>query len=313
MRPLQVTILYSLILICFNCSFFREETSDIEDSPLNSNPSNESSIRWVDILDGSTIRKEPGEDSPILAKLSFRAKLKVINPDKTVTGWEYVEWKSKKGWVLQEDISLEPPGASNGFVPEYLEDICDGIQNSLECYKAVETKVIMDGAPASRNGNTLTVKLSKDKTLQFIDNPSEDDKAEFYNYIDYQVDSGVHLIQLSKYESGHLLGIHDQSGQMIQLLDYPEFSPDGFRFATAFFCPNSNYCENGIQIYKIQSEGFREEYSFKSSTWNGSDPIWLDGQRISLFFYGNGYMEDPTEKGILKIKNGKWILVKEDM
>ena len=266
-----------LITLLIGCSYFREETADTEEPIQNSSSeAQESLTRWVDILDGSALYKEPAEESPILTKIGFRTRLKVIQSTKPAEGWVFVEWKTKKGWVLSEDISLEPPGASNGFVPDYLEDICEGIQNSLECYKAVETKVLQNGVPASRNGNILTLKLSKEKILEFTDIPSEGETAEYYNYIDYQIDTGIHLIQYSKYEGGHLLGIHDQSGQVIHLLDYPEFSPDGSRLATAFYCPDSNYCENGIQIYKIKPEGLREEYSLKSSTWTGSDPIWLD-------------------------------------
>lgn len=301
-----------LFLISFQCSFFHDETADIEEpNGIATVETQESVTRWIDILDGSALYREPSEDAPILSKIGFRAKLKVLETPKKKEGWEYVEWKSKKGWVLQEDISLEPPGSSTGFVPEYLEDICEGIQNSLECYKAVETKVLQDGVPAFRNGSVLTVKLPKEKILEFIDKPSEGEWAEYYNYIDYQPEIGIHLIQLSKYEGGHLLGIHELSGQVVHLLDYPEFSPDGTRLASAFYCPDSSYCENGIQIYKIKPEGLREEYSVKSSSWKGSDPIWLDDQKISIFIYGNGYMDEPTEKGIIKLKNGKWILIKE--
>jgi hypothetical protein len=311
MKLSNLTTFFFLIFLYTSCSFFREETATT-DEPLQAE-NIESDIRWVDILDGAEMFEDPYEDSRVLSRLHFRSKLKVSPTTKTSEGWEFVEYKSKKGWINMEDLSLEPPGSTNGFVPDYLEDICEGIQNSLECFKAVETKVLLDGAPASRDGDVLSVIIQKDKKIEFKDKPTQGDNSEYYNYIDFQSEPQIHIIQYSKYEGGHLLGVHSPSGQIIKLLDYPEISPDGKKLAAAFFCPDSNYCENGLQIYKISSKGLKEEFTLKSSKWTGSDPIWLDDSHISLFFYENGYIEEPTKKGILKHKNGKWILTKDDI
>ena len=120
---LYIQILFFIIFIFLtNCSFFREETATIEESEKEK--VEETDIRWVDILDGSELYKFPNEESPILLKIGFRSKLKIIPSKEKTEGWEYVEWGLKKGWISLEDISIEPPGSSGGFVPEYLEDIC---------------------------------------------------------------------------------------------------------------------------------------------------------------------------------------------
>jgi hypothetical protein len=302
---------FTLLFFSLTCTFFKEETS-IPTEPTQDEDI-ESNFRWVDILDGTEIYDSPSLDSKILAKLKFRSKLKVVQAVQKEEGWEFVEYKSRQGWINMEDLSIEPPGSANGFVPEYLEDICEGIQNSLECFKAVETKVLQDGVPASREGNVLSIVVQKDKKMDFKDQPNQGENSEYFNYIDFQIEAKIHIIQYSKYEGGHLLGVHSHSGQIIKLLDYPEISPNGKKLASALFCPDSNYCENGLQIYKISKKGIQEEFSMKSSTWTGSDPVWLDEENISLFFYENGYIQEPTQKGILKHKNGKWILTKEDI
>jgi len=51
----------------------------------------------------------------------------------------------------------------------------------------------------------------------------------------------------------------------------------------------------------------------KSQNWTGSDPVWIDDTHVSLFFYDKGFMEEPTQKGTVKIKNGKWVLLKDDI
>ena len=307
-----IQILFFIILVFLtDCSFFREETATIEE--YEKEKVEMSDIRWVDILDGSELYKFPSEESPVLLKIGFRSKLKIIASKEKTEGWEYIEWGSKKGWISLEDISIEPPGSSGGFVPEYLEDICEGIQNSLECFKAVETKVLQNGLPVTRDGNTLSITISKDKKIEFKDKPTQGENSEYYNYIDFQTESQIHLVQYSGYEGGQLIGIHSPTGQKIKLLDYPEVSPDGTKITSAFFCPDSNYCENGLQIYSVSNNGIKEEFSLKSSKWTGSDPIWIDEKHISLFFYEKGYMEEPTGKGTLKFKNGKWILTKDSI
>ncbi len=307
-----IQILFFIFLVFLtDCSFFREETATIEE--YEKEKVEMSDIRWVDILDGSELYKFPSEESPVLLKIGFRSKLKVITSKEKTEGWEYIEWGSKKGWISLEDISIEPPGSSGGFVPEYLEDICEGIQNSLECFKAVETKVLQNGLPVTRDGNTLSITISKDKKIEFKDKPTQGENSEYYNYIDFQTESQIHLVQYSGYEGGQLIGIHSPTGQKIKLLDYPEVSPDGTKITSAFFCPDSNYCENGLQIYSVSNNGIKEEFSLKSSKWTGSDPIWIDEKHISLFFYEKGYMEEPTGKGTLKFKNGKWILTKDSI
>lgn len=301
----------ALLLFFVSCSFFKEETS-MHEEPVKKEEFIPD-FRWVDILDGTEIFDNPSEDSKILAKLKFRSKMKVVQTARKEEGWEFVEYKSKRGWINMEDLSIEPPGSTNGFVPEYLEDICEGIQNSLECFKAVETKVLQDGVPARRDGNILSIVVQKNKMIEFKDHPSQGENSEYFNYIDYQVEPKIHIIQYSKYEGGHLLGVHSPTGQIIRLLDYPEISPNGKKLAAALFCPDSNYCENGLQIYKISKKGIQEEFSLKSSNWTGSDPVWIDEDSISLFFYENGYIQEPTQRGLLKHKNDKWILTKEDI
>ena len=66
-------------------------------------------------------------------------------------------------------------------------------------------------------------------------------------------------------------------------------------------------------VNNVEQENGKEEFSLKSSKWTGSDPIWIDEKHISLFFYEKGYMEEPTGKGTLKFKNGKWILTKDSI
>jgi hypothetical protein len=100
MKPSNLTIFFFLIFLYISCSFFREETA-ITDEPLQVE-NLESDIRWVDILDGTEMFENPSEDSRVLASLHFRSKLKVSPTTKTSEGWEFVEYKSKKGWINME-------------------------------------------------------------------------------------------------------------------------------------------------------------------------------------------------------------------
>ena len=72
-----IQILFFIFLVFLtDCSFFREETATIEE--YEKEKVEMSDIRWVDILDGSELYKFPSEESPVLLKIGFRSRLKII-------------------------------------------------------------------------------------------------------------------------------------------------------------------------------------------------------------------------------------------
>jgi hypothetical protein len=307
-----VFLKYFLILLVglvANFCFLVEKTGieEVKDHIIDTSKSDRKKI-WINVLDGSEIYKSPEDNSTVLGLARFRSYLNPTGLEKN--GWIEVEWKNKNGWVLEEEISQEPPKESGYFVPEHLEEICDEIKNSSECYAKVEQEVLKDSEYASRKGKILSVKIKEDEILEFVNKSLAGDASEFYFYIDYIEEIKLHMIHLSKYEGGVYLGIHHPTGQRIQLVDFPEVSPDGKRIATSYHCPEMNYCKNGVQIFSVSEKGLERELEL--TEWKGSDPVWLGNNEISLYFYEKGFFKEPTGKGRLVLRKSKWQLEQED-
>lgn len=304
-------IFFSLITLFSSC-FLIDKTSKEEVDTSEANLEVDDFLSYVNVLDGSELYESADDSSKVLANLPFRSRFKELPEEAKKEDWVYVEWRGKKGWIPEDEISKDPPKSGNGFVPEHLEEICVGMENSLQCYRAVEKIVLQEGVPAKRQGAKLQVLLNDDNVMEFEDNPSEDESAIFFNYIEFIEEIDLHIIQSSVYEGGSLIGVH-LSGQKINLIDFPEVSPDRKRFVTAFFCPNTTYCKNGIQIYSILEKKLERELNLEFRDWTGSDPVWIDENTISFFLYENGLSEEPTRKGKLYRHKNKWKMEKEDL
>lgn len=233
---------------------------------------------------------------------------------KASVGKFYYEWSDEQfSLVGKSEIQLEtgapplPPGMK-------LDDLCSGIDNSLECAQEIERYQLQKGENArsvKRLGVELILKLDDGSWLTVKDDVDPDDKTSVirYSFRDHLLKIGYFLIHRQLHEGRDYLMIHERTGRRYELHDVPAISPDKQRLVTASNGVTGGYSPNAVQIWRLTGNGMELEQTLEPQGWGPSDPIWLDNDTIKLTknypVTAQGGLQ--TTSATLK-RNGKWRL-----
>jgi hypothetical protein len=230
------------------------------------------------------------------------------------TGKFYYEWKDDRFALIAEgEIQLEP-GAPPLPPGMELDDLCSGIDNSLECAQEIERYQLKKPEIArrvKRSGGELILQLRGGRSLSVRDEQRPDDQAATvkYNFRDYLGKIGYFLIHRQFYEGSDYLMVHERTGSRYALHNVPVLSPDQQRLVTASDGVTGGYSPNAVQIWRLTQNGMEMEQTIEPQGWGPSDPKWTDNHTIRLTkkYPAAGPGEPRTESATLK-RNGKWQL-----
>lgn len=85
----------------------------------------------------------------------------------------------------------------------------------------------------------------------------------------------AHLIEVSFYEGGAYMLIHDRTGDTTWVAGPPVISPSGDRFAVGSVDLVAEYDPTILQIYRVRAERFRKEFEVEPADWGPSDLRWI--------------------------------------
>ncbi|MBX3163486.1 MAG: hypothetical protein KF900_03325 [Bacteroidetes bacterium] len=164
-----------------------------------------------------------------------------------------------------------------------LEEICKGIDNSHNCFIAIEKyQLPLNSENVRREKDTLFLKLNNGKTKKIIDKTEETngDGCVYYNYREYDEDLNSYILNVQYYEGGDYLLINKAKGDTALIFEVPVLSPDRKRFLICNF-DISGYTTNGIAIYRIENDKIIKEY-YADENWGISEAEWINNDEISM-------------------------------
>jgi len=233
---------------------------------------------------------------------------------KVSVGKFYYEWKEEQFSLIgKSEIQLEtgapplPPGME-------LDDLCSGIDNSLECAQEIERYQLQKGENArrvKRQGVQLLLKLDDGSWLIVKDDVDPDDKTSTirYSFRDHLLKIGYFLLHRQLHEGRDYLMIHERTGRRYELHDVPAISPDKQRLVTASNGVTGGYSPNAVQIWRLTGNGLELEQTLELQGWGPSGPKWLDNDTIRLTKnYPVAAQGDPRTASVTLKRNGKWRL-----
>ena len=207
-----------------------------------------------------------------------------------------------------------------------LTPLCRGIPDTYACGRVVERYQI-SRAPhfASRNGDTLTVRLGRSRVKSFVDEDSEHENGVSYTYREFIPEIEHHLVHAHLYEgTGYLLVSH-RTGDMLRIHAPPIFSPDGNRFATASEDLESRYNPNEIQIWRIGESAIVLEWSLAPAenpvviapgAWGPKNLRWISPTEIrvqKVTFDPDTFTRTEGEDVVIRLVRGRWrVMLREE-
>lgn len=189
--------------------------------------------------------------------------------------------------------------------------ICDTINNSFRCARAIEERALPGSRVAERHGDTLVLELADGDTARLVDRPGEGGDVVHFSYQDHWPDRGYVVIQQQYYEGSEYLLVDDQTGARTTVPERPLPAPGGDRFAVLSFDLEAGYGPNTLQIWQFTAEGPRMEWETNPDTWGPTEGRWAGPHRLEFTRACPAVPDDATECGgraTVERSGSDWIL-----
>lgn len=201
-----------------------------------------------------------------------------------------------------------PPAADPGA-------ICDTIDNSFRCARAIEAARLPHTPRAARRDGILLLTLSGGDTLRLVDRPGEGNGVVYYSYQDHWRGSGWFVVQEQHYEGSAYLLIDQRTGERTDVPARPLLAPGGARFAVLSFDLEAGYAPNTLQIWSLGEGRPVLEWEIEPETWGPTDGRWTDAETLTFTRRcGAGPAEGVECDGRATLRRtvAGWILTTED-
>lgn len=191
--------------------------------------------------------------------------------------------------------------------------LCDTIDNSFRCARAIEAARLPTAPRAERRGDTLVLGLAAGDTARLVDRPGEGGGVAYFSYQDHWPE-GWFVVQEQHYEGSEFLLIDDGTGDRTSVPDRPLRAPGGERFAVLSFDLAAGYAPNTLQVWRLEEAGPTRVWSIEPETWGPTDGRWT-GPETLMFTRrcGPGQPGSPDCGGTdtLRRVDGAWSLARE--
>jgi hypothetical protein len=176
------------------------------------------------------------------------------------------------------------PGAGGRAGPDLAAELCDTIDNALQCGRAIEAHQL-PGAPTGvhRTGDSLVLPLLDGGVATFVDDarPSSGE-ANYHTYRTYYAAIGYYLLAHYMYEGGQYVLVNRRNGQRQAVFGVPVLSPDNQRLAVANADLDAQYTPNVLQVWRVEPDGLRLEWQVRPDDWGAENAYWLGPDTVAF-------------------------------
>lgn len=190
---------------------------------------------------------------------------------------------------------------------------CD---NRMEVDLGAEECLGADGE--SLWGKSETVEVSEGVQVRFRDCLMPGDSWIQISDGGPAANPALHVFEYTRSEVSGWRLVDGRSGQVIELADAPVFSADGGRFAVANASLMDSFREEGLRIYRVDTDGTFVEYVSESDgAWGARGLAWVDSATLT---FEKLAWRDAAEPGALfsneslvaELRDGQWVLSPDD-
>jgi hypothetical protein len=203
-------------------------------------------------------------------------------------------------------FSQEPPPVYKALLTH-----CEGIQNTLQCARAIEQAQAKGNSARYFEREKLVLRIRTGKkvvTLRDRSNGNGDDAL--YSYLAYLPELQLHV---QFYEGDVYAIVHQKSGELAHVDGFPLISPDRKRFVTISNGGESGYYPNSIEVWRVQNGLMRSEYRYEPSVqvWGPKAAAWTDSATIAIEGECNAEIAGAAKCPSLKasFRGGRWKLI----
>ena len=165
--------------------------------------------------------------------------------------------------------------------------VCDTIDNSLDCARAVEARRLPATDRALRRGGALVLRLEAGDSLRLADRADGDPSArEYHSFQGHWEDRSYFLVQKQYYEGAEYLLVQDSTGAVTRLPSWPLLAPDGARFAVLSLDLVAGYGPNTLQIWSFDGGSPAREWETEPSQWGPREGRWTSPDTLRFTQYG---------------------------
>ena len=144
------------------------------------------------------------------------------------------------------------------------------------CMAQVEAREIAKaGGRVQRRAQRLTFRLGNGQTTELVNDTSDSGSARRYVYGGYLPSIRHHVVEVTYYEGGAVVLLHEQTGAATDVHGFPAIAPGGWRIATASLDLEAGYDPNRIRVWRVTDTHLELEWGLEGGTkWGASDPVW---------------------------------------
>lgn len=144
------------------------------------------------------------------------------------------------------------------------------------CIAQVEAREIAKTeGRVQRQGQRLLFLLGNGQAAEFVNDTSDSGSAKRYVYAGYLPSIRHHVVDVTYYEGGAVVLLHEQTGATTDVQGFPAVAPGGRRIATASVDLIAGYDPNHIRVWRVTDTHLELEWGLDGGTqWGASDPVW---------------------------------------
>jgi len=153
---------------------------------------------------------------------------------------------------------------------------------------------------AQRTGDSLFLKCDNGKTVQLINNLSQDDNYIQFCFIELNKDIEHYLVSCLRVESSNYILVNKKNGNRIEAIGPPVTSPDKNFFVCGHSDLVAQFNLNGIEIYKKNKNSYHLLGVRELANWGPEQMMWKNDS--SLMIKANLLKADnTTQENVYKI------------
>lgn len=173
-----------------------------------------------------------------------------------------------------------PPAATAAGANADPSAVCNTIDNSFRCARAIEAVQLPRSDRVARRGDTLRLALEAGDTVRLVDRPAEGSDALLFSYQDHWADAGWFVVHEQHYEGSEFLLIGEAAGERVRVPARPLPAPDGERFAVLSFDLEAGYAPNTLQIWRLNEGEATLEWAIEPDTWGPVGGRWMGPETL---------------------------------
>lgn len=185
--------------------------------------------------------------------------------------------------------------------PERVAELCAQVEGPAHCGRMVEADQLKSLPDlATRDGDTLTVRLFPSGTRLFVDSIASQNERSYALWDYWSPVNAVVLFITSGDELTYAI-LQRATGQLTALPAEPVLAPDRQRVVVADFCGK---CPNELTVWRVALDGVRKELVYKPpAAWSDVTAAWKDPETLTLTYTPPGAAETKTER---KLSAADW-------